>query len=963
MAVLSSSDASPVYDSDLPSRQVVRQTTTRGTVYFEENRGQFDGKARYFARGASGFDLFLTATDAVYIVTEKQKEEEADAEIVDRNYRYVAKSQPRSATAVYMTLVGANVRAESSGAQQLEHRTNYFKGEESKWRTEIANFGQVRMTDVYEGIDAVWEGRGNGGAQYDFVIAQNSDPNQIKWEIKGARSVELDADGNLLIRTEHGDLKQYKPRAYQEIDGVHREVGSHFLIDTENSATRNSQNVIVKFSFGGIEPRPATVKTPSASPSSLAFSTFLGGSSGDRGNAIAVDSAGNVYVTGLTFSVNFPTTAGTFDGIYSADADVFVTKLNAAGTGLIYSTFIGGGASEVAYGIATDPSGNALITGHSGGATYPTTAGAFDRTHNGGVDVIVTKLSAAGSSLIFSTFLGGNLFDSGNRIAIDPSGNVFVTGQTEGGASAYPTTPGAFDETHNGSTDVFVTKLNPTGSTLLYSTLIGGNSAERGRGIAIDALGSVFIVGTTFGGSVPYPTTAGAFDVTFNGSEDVFVTKLNPAGSLLTYSTFIGGSALDHGHGITTDPSGNAFITGTTRDDTVAFPTTVGAFDETHNGSFDAFVTKLNPLGSELLYSTFIGGSAGDEALDIARDSSGNVFVTGLTGGGDPAYPTTIGAFDTSHNGNSDVFVTKLDAAGSALLYSTFIGGSVMEHGYDIELDPLGNVVITGFTDDAAATDYPATPGAFDVTHNGSSDAFVTKLAVPAPTPMGFESDVAPRPDGDGQMVSGDVVQIRRFVAGLDTVNAATNEFQRADSAPRTTFGDGVLGSADVVQARRYAAALDPLTGAAGPAVAVDPPLRGGIGGVVLVRKVELDALSLRFGDGGGVLVGLVAGREVAAMSFRLRYDAKLGRPTVRLSDGVGDAVLTVNDGVEGELTILMDSAGPLGTSGKEIRLVEISFANAAVDGLVVFDGEASVSDVLGNDVRVELRGKGRSFP
>jgi hypothetical protein len=486
----------------------------------------------------------------------------------------------------------------------MEHRTNYFIGEEENWRTEIANYRQVRFEGVYEGIDLVWHGRERGGVQYDFEVAAGASPERIEWEIKGAEKVELDGEGNLIISTRDGEIRQEKPFTYQEENGLRGEVESGFEIREEKDSVGG---VRVGFRLGEYDRTKPLVIDP------LAYSTFLGGSIDEEGYGIAIDSAGNVYVTGYTESTDFPTTSGTYDTTHNGFYDVFVTKLNATGSSLLYSTFIGGNDFDFGYGIAVDSSGNAFVTGETFDSTtdYPTTTGAYDTTHNGSNDVFVTKLNAAGSGLLYSTFIGGSGGDGGYGIAIDSSGNAFVTGYTQDGTTDYPTTPGAFDTTHNGNYDVFVTKLNAAGSGLLYSTFIGGSSNDEGRRIAIDSSGNAFVTGLTVDGTIDYPTTTGAYDTTHNGFFDVFVTKLNAAGSALLYSTFIGGDNIDVGRGIAVDSAGNAFVTGETFDSTTDYPTTTGAFDTTHNGFYDVFVTKLDLAPTSAQVS--IGGRVFDE--------------------------------------------------------------------------------------------------------------------------------------------------------------------------------------------------------------------------------------------------------------------------------------------------------------------------------------------------------------
>jgi hypothetical protein len=456
----------------------------------------------------------------------------------------------------------------------------------------------------------------------------------------------------------------------------------------------------------------------------LGFSTFVGGAGTEAGNAIAVDRKGNAYVTGTTMSPDFPTTPGAFDTTYNGGlGDVFVAKLNATGNGLVYSTFLGGAGNDVGEGIVLDRAGRAYIAGRTDSADFPTTAGAFDTTQNGGSDVFVAKLNRAGDALAYSTFVGGAGQDRGLDISADPAGNAYITGSA--GPGNFPTTPGAFDTTYNGGlSDVFVAKLNATGSALVYSTFLGGFGGEFGEGLAVDEAGQAYVAGLT--DSTDFPTTRGAFDRTYNGGgSEAFVTKLNATGSALPYSTFLGGAVYDEGFGLALDPVGNAHVTGFTG--SADFPATAGAFDTTYNGGLDVFVSVLNAAGSALLYSTFLGGTGSESANAIVLDRSGNTYVTGGTGSAD--FPATAGAFDTTYNGGYDVFVSVLNAVGSALVYSTFLGGVDRDEGVGIALGRTGNAYVTGST---SSPKFPTTAGAFDRTLGGGSDAFVTMLPIGA---------------------------------------------------------------------------------------------------------------------------------------------------------------------------------------------------------------------------------------
>ena len=382
----------------------------------------------------------------------------------------------------------------------------------------------------------------------------------------------------------------------------------------------------------------------------------MGGSSGDGGFSIAIDAGGNAYITGYTASLDYPTTSDAYQTVYGTGySDAFVTKLNSTGSALVYSTYLGRDDNNGGFSIAIDASGNAYITGSTSSSNYPVTSGAF-QTSGGGTnsDAFVTKLNSTGSALVYSTYIGGNDEDSGNSIAVDTSGFVFITGYTI--STNYPTTLGAYKTNGGGSNnDVFITKLNQEGNALVYSTYIGGSNDDFGYSIAIDADGDAYVTGST--SSSNYPATAGVYQDTIIGYSNNFVTKLNPTGSALVYSTYIGGGSNDNGNSITIDAGGNAYITGSTS--SFDYPTTPGVYQTTLGGNYAAFITKLNPTGSSLVYSTFVGGGNFDYSYSIALDTSRNVYITGYTNSSD--YPTTEGAYQTSGGGsNSDAFVTKL---------------------------------------------------------------------------------------------------------------------------------------------------------------------------------------------------------------------------------------------------------------------------------------------------------------
>ncbi len=678
-------------------------------VMFIENVGQFDERARFQVRG--GIGTMWLAEDAIWItIVEPSQTDPLESSDVERE------DEPIRGVNLRLTFPGANPHPRIEPLDHLDTVVSYFIGNDpDQWHPDVPVWGGVRYVDLYPGIDLELIGEG-GQWQTRIVARPSADLRAVRLRVEGVDAVTLNGD-RLRLTTAVGGFSL--PLLTIE----------DLSVEDANVELADDQTFEVTFPFSSARLLPSSsAALLQDNPDDLLYSTFLGGNGRDNGFDIAVDASGAAYVTGWTSSSDYPTTSGAFDTTLNG-ADVFVTKLNASGSALVYSTFLGGRSRDESYSIAVDASGAAYVTGMTNSSDYPTTAGAFDTTYNGRWwDAFVTKLNAAGSALVYSTFLGGEGIEKGLSIAVDGNETACVTGYT---SSGYPTTAGAFDTTFNGGyEDAFVTKLNAAGSALVYSTFLGGGDNDEGRGVAVDGSGAVYVTGWTH--SSDYPTTAGAFDTTYDNG-DVFVTKLDASGNALVYSTFLGGSSQDGGSDIAVDVSREAYIGGWTS--SPDYPTTSGAFDTTY-GNGDAFVTKLNAAGSALVYSTFLGGSDSDLGYDIAVDESGAAYISGLTPSSD--YPTTAGAFDVTLNGGRDIFVTKLDAAGSAMVYSTHLGGSsYYDVGGSIAVDASGAAYVGGWTQ---SSDYPTTTGAFDTTFNeGKYDAFVTKLAVGgggAPTPF-----------------------------------------------------------------------------------------------------------------------------------------------------------------------------------------------------------------------------------
>ncbi|HEY1954379.1 MAG TPA: SBBP repeat-containing protein [Polyangiaceae bacterium] len=601
----------------------------------------------------------------------------------------------RDAPIVTMKLVGAKP-GKPIGAHAIVARSNFFLGSDpSRWRTDVPNFDEVRASDWLPGVDVVWHARPEG-LEYDLVVRAGTDASKIAMDVDGAAALGVKSDGDLEIATSEGTLLEKPPRVVQR----GRELRTRYRVEGSHR---------VAFDIDGYD-RAASIFIDPA----IVFATYLGGSSSDDAQAVALDSASNVYVAGWAGS-NYPTTSGAYQATIGGQVrNAFVTKLDPTGSTLLYSTYLGGPAQTNATSIAVDASAHVYVTGNAG-AGFPTTAGAYQTTYGGGSqDAFVSELDASGSALVYSTYLGGSNTDSGASVAVDSSGDAYVTG---GSVGPFPTTAGAFDATyHAGSgTNVFVSKLNAAGSALAYSTLLHGTSNESGTGIAVDSSGDAYVSGWTSGG---FPTTSGASQTTFGGNVDAFVTKVGPSGSALIYSTYLGGTNADRANAIALDSSGDAFVAGAAG---AGFPTTAGVYQAALNINTHVFVTKLNASGSAPIYSTYVGspGSSSDAAYGVALDSNGDAYLTGSCGSG---FPVTLGAYQSSYAGGSDAFFTTLDPTGSALVYSSFLGGNAAS-GSGIAIDANENVYLVG----ATSGEFPTTANALQKSASGAS-AFVAEF-------------------------------------------------------------------------------------------------------------------------------------------------------------------------------------------------------------------------------------------
>jgi hypothetical protein len=755
---------------DAGTQAQVSQAYGQLPLSFEANQGQTDPQVNFLSRG-NGYSLYLTPTAAVLDLQQGAMGDD---------------------TVLTMQLVGANPAARPIGLDPLAGTVNYLIGNDpTRWHTGVATDSRVEYQGVYPGIDLIYHGN-QGHLEYDFVVAPGANPAAIRLSFQGTQGLSIDAQGDLMVHTAAGDLVEQAPVLYQQNGATRQAVSGHYILE------RNGQ---VSFQVGSYDPSRPLVIDPTYS---LVYSTYLGGTGTDDAYAIAVDQYGNAYVTGWTSSRDFPVTGGVLQSKYKSTDNAFVTKLNPSGTGLVYSTYLGGGGITLGSGIAVDQYGDAYVTGRTNSTSFPIKNG-FQTTLGGGNygDAFVAKLNATGSAVLYSSYLGGNSDENNvgsalapvGGIAVDQFGNAYVTGTTA--SSNFPTRNG-LPASAGGLGPVFVTRVNTNlagAASLVYSTLLGGSGSvpnAYGSSIAIDGTGDVYVTGSTSSGFI---TTPGAF---VTGGAGAFVVKLNTnlaGAAALVYATDLssGGTA---GYGIAVDGSGNAYVTG--RVSYGNLPTTPNAF-QTANGSVkpystDAFLTVLNPTGSGLIYSTYLGGSTNDEGRAIALDSAGHVYLTGDTGGNFPI----LNAFQSTHQGTlgySDAFVAELDPSQSgaaSLVYSSYLGGSGLDYGYGIAVDGSGNAYVTGYT---GSTNFP-TLNAFRPSLSGNYDAFITKIDPPlAPTttagtgsasgePLSYSFGASPYPVAVGAPVTQTAGNIVALNPGATVTPAVFHQDSNGDGVP-----------------------------------------------------------------------------------------------------------------------------------------------------------------------------------
>lgn len=632
-------------------------------------------------------------------------------------------------------LLNARQQPLLEASDPLPGSVNYLVGSPVKWRTGTVGYGSVRYRQVYPGIDLVFHGE-QGRLEYDFILQPHADATAIRLDLSGQQDAYIDSNGDLVAVTSAGEIRWKRPEVYQDDSGRRRPVAAHFVLTAKH---------MVGFSIGEYDRSRTLIIDPT-----LSYLTYLGGTKNDVARGIAVDAGGNAYIAGISSSVDLPVVSAFQTSLRGQTAnfvsgDAFVAKFSPSGA-LLYLTYLGGSADDGATAIAVDTAGNAYVAGFTTSTDFPMVnpyQRSFGGMGGGGYarfgDAFVAKLNPQGTALIYSTYLGGNLDDMAMAIAVDPAGNAYVAGSTL--SPNFPTTAGAVQTAFHGGGgeppvdccnvpvlnpgDVFVTKLAPNGSSLVFSTFLGGSQDDFASTLAVDVAGNVYVAGFTL--SSNFPTTPGALQRQFGGLEfqneffhtgDGFISKMNADGTQLLYSTYLGGAGDDWVSAIAVDKAGDVYFTGSssTGSSGPPLPVTPGVFQSRYNGYNalpftgvnllgDAIVGELNPAGSVLIYLTYLGGAANDAGQAIAIDSAGNAFVAGFTVSSN--FPTTGGPFQSGFGGAGgnytyllfgDAFLAEVGPGGRLLLYSTYLGGSGDDMALGLALDGRGNVHLAGST-------------------------------------------------------------------------------------------------------------------------------------------------------------------------------------------------------------------------------------------------------------------------
>ncbi|HPS22836.1 MAG TPA: PKD domain-containing protein, partial [Methanoregulaceae archaeon] len=643
-------------------------------LFFIENKGQISGGVRFEVISNGGL-VYFTGDGATIRVIRTINDEFASSTI-----GFTYEGAPEN-TGVY-------------GIDPLPCRVNFMKGDPTQWITGVRTYEAIAYPDLYPGIDLTYEGK-TGAIKSSFLVKPGSDPASIKTVYTGHSGLTVAPNGDLHIQTDVGILTQSVPYCYQEIDGHIVVIPASYLILSDDT---------VGFGIGDYDEGKDLIIDPE-----IKYSLYLRGVGFASANGVAADIQGNAYVVGVTF----PEVLDPYGSI-SGGTDAIVVKINPLGTAPEYLNYIGGKGYDAGNAIAVDTNGNAYITGSTDSVDFPV-VNAIQSANAGKNDAFVVKLNPDGSSFVYSTYVGGTGNDYGYGITLDSQNNAFITGSTE--SKSFPVNHGSQNTALAGNADAFIVKVNSPGTQFSYSGYYGGTLNDIGYGIDVDGTGAAYITGETFSNNFPLK---GAFQSKLGGWSDAFITKVDTAEDAIVYSTYLGGTAKDAGRAIAVDKDTYAHLTGLTESNN--FPVKDAFYQAPSSRMRSSFYTRLVPAGNALSLSTYLTGPVADEGRGIAIDTFGNVYIAGFT---KDTNLETINAFQPKFGGQSDAFVAKFVPGQKTPELLSYLGGNGKDEGYAIAVDNNCGVYIVGLT---RSTDFPASvpyPSAFLPKEEGG---FITAL-------------------------------------------------------------------------------------------------------------------------------------------------------------------------------------------------------------------------------------------